>query len=223
MFLSSRRRARGGLHQTTEAGPASWRPTELEGGAGSDAVTAPDDPADPMAAVDTSSEALDRQAALDDAYQQGYDDGRAEGAAVEAAKVGHALHALEEAMATLEEERPQWMETVERNLVALATAIAREIVGRELKGRADDVTDLVRRAISEFPLEAAVKIRLNPTDLSAISSPLRGDVVESGREVRWIPDPSVASGGCLVEGPQSVVDGRVEKALERIYNQLIYG
>lgn len=222
MFSSSRQRARGGLHPATEGGPASWRPTELEGGAGSSAGTPAADPADP-AAVDSSAEALDHQAELDDAYQRGYDDGRAEGAAVEAAKVGHALHALDEVMAALKEDRPQWMEAVERNLVALATAIAREIVGREMKGSADDVTDLVRRAISEFPLEAAVKIRLHPADLSAISSPLRGDVVESGREVRWIPDPSVAPGGCLVEGPRSVVDGRVEKALERIYTQLVYG
>jgi flagellar assembly protein FliH len=174
--------------------------------------------------VDPAEEAAERhQAELDDAYQRGYDDGRAEGAAVEAAKVGNALKALDEAVARLQEEQPQWLEALEQNLVALATAIARQVVERELKGSADDITDLVRRGIAEFPLEAAVKVRLNPADLSAISSPLRGDVVESGREVRWVPDPSVAPGGCMVEGPRAVVDGRVEKALDRIYTELVYG
>jgi len=222
MFSSSRRRARGGLHEGSHAGPSSWRPNELDGGPDSDPDPYPEQLQGALP-TDATADALDHRAELDDAYQRGYDDGRAEGAAVEAAKVGHALHALDEVMATLANERPQWLDSVERNLVALASAIAREIVGRELKGSADDITDLVRRAISEFPLEAAVKIRLNPADLSAISSPLRGDGVESGREVRWIPDASVAPGGCMVEGPQSVVDGRVEKALERIYTQLVYG
>ncbi len=220
MSLSSRRRARGGLHEATQAGPATWRPHELEGGVGDPVPSVPPGPS-AEAAKETAE--VDHQTALDGAYQQGYDDGRAEGAAVEAAKVGNALKALDDVIATMQDERPHWMEAMEQNLVALATAIARQIVERELKGSADDITELVRRGIAEFPLEAAVKVRLNPADLSAISSPLRGDVVESGREVRWVPDPSVAPGGCVVEGPRAVVDGRVEKALDRIYTQLVYG
>jgi flagellar biosynthesis/type III secretory pathway protein FliH len=77
--------------------------------------------------------------------------------------------------------------------------------------------------VTEFPLAVPLRIRLNPADLSAISSPLSGEGVTAGREVRWVPDPSIAPGGCFVEGPESLVDGRVDKALENIYDKLVYG
>ena len=42
----------------------------------------------------------------------------------------------------------------------------------------------------------------------------------AGREVRWIPDASIGRGGCVVEGPERIVDGRLESALERVYRRI---
>ena len=38
-----------------------------------------------------------------------------------------------------------------------------------------------------------------------------------------IPDETVSRGGCVVEGPERIVDGRVEGALERIYRTVSHG
>jgi flagellar biosynthesis/type III secretory pathway protein FliH len=47
------------------------------------------------------------------------------------------------------------------------------------------------------------------------------DTPIAGRSVRWISDPEIRPGGCLVESRERLVDGRVDTALERIYRTII--
>ena len=89
------------------------------------------------------------------------------------------------------------------------------------------VVELVRSALQEFPIDQPMRIRVNPTDLSAISratsdgrDPLQ--ILTRDRDARWLPDASIAPGGCIVEGRERIVDGRVDIALERIYRRLTY-
>ncbi len=42
------------------------------------------------------------------------------------------------------------------------------------------------------------------------------------KDVQWLPDPRIAAGGCLIEGRDRIVDGRVDTALERLYRRLTY-
>jgi flagellar assembly protein FliH len=229
MSSSSRHRFRGALDGGAASGVAAtvdpWDPAELlaldpppAGRSRGPAGQAPPDAADPFA-----RERHELELRVEETYARGLEEGRAQGQAEEADRLRHAIRALDAAAAAFRERQPAWLEALDKNLVALATAVARAIVGRELKGQPDDIASLVQRAVTEFPLEARLRIRLNPADLSAISSPLSGDSVAAGRDVRWIPDPAIAPGGCFVEGPESLVDGRVEKSLEKIYTRLVYG
>jgi hypothetical protein len=43
---------------------------------------------------------------------------------------------------------------------------------------------------------------------------------ESEVEIRWISDVSILRGGCLMEGRERIIDGRVDTALERAYRGL---
>ena len=52
---------------------------------------------------------------------------------------------------------------------------------------------------------------------------LGDDETTGGREARWIADEDVVPGGCIVEGPDRIVDGRVDQALERIFWELTRG
>jgi flagellar biosynthesis/type III secretory pathway protein FliH len=38
--------------------------------------------------------------------------------------------------------------------------------------------------------------------------------------VRWLADARIQPGGCVVEGRERIVDGRVDTALERLYRKL---
>jgi flagellar biosynthesis/type III secretory pathway protein FliH len=68
-------------------------------------------------------------------------------------------------------------------------------------------------------------VRLNPGDLSLLTAATSpgGDAIHvaPGREVEWSADPGIEPGSCVVEGKLRVIDGRIDHALERIYQKLI--
>ena len=156
--------------------------------------------------------------AQQEAYEAGVAQGRAE--AEEAIRVafGSALEALWLAAEEIRANEQRWLASLEDNVAALAAGAARHVIAREV--RADDalVRELAQRAVAEYPQDHPLAIRLNPTDAATVKEAL----AETGRtgDTRWIPDARVERGGCVVEGRDRIVDGRVDTALERIYRTL---
>ncbi|HYC32238.1 MAG TPA: FliH/SctL family protein [Gemmatimonadales bacterium] len=188
-----------------EAGVHDWPLPELWGGAPAEADTL--SPAGP------SAEAL--------AYARGLEEGRRE-AAAEADRVTQAARqALIGAAESLQAVRAAYASEVEDALYALATALAHQLVQRELSLDAAVVRDLVRRAVEILPLEGALEIKLHPADLAALG----GDVelyAPGGRklDVRWVADGAIDRGGYVIETPQRVVDGRIDPVLQAMYQRL---
>ena len=44
--------------------------------------------------------------------------------------------------------------------------------------------------------------------------------ITGNRDTTWVADPRVSRGGCLIEGRDRIVDGRVDAALERAYRRM---
>lgn len=159
-----------------------------------------------------------------EARAEAYAEGLADGQRMEAERMAPTVSALHQAIAEVRGSTPAWMDNLEKNLLTLAVAVARQVVGRELASDPDAVRQLVTRALGRFPVEESLTIRLHPSDLSRISaasveSP--GSDPAAGRDVRWRADAHIAEGSCVVEGPERMVDGRVDKALLRIYQALV--
>ncbi|MBI2795783.1 MAG: hypothetical protein HYX65_03655 [Gemmatimonadetes bacterium] len=160
------------------------------------------------------------------AYASGFEAGRVEGERAEQARLRLALQAAVDAVEALRANEAQWTGAIEENIAALSGAIARHLVDREIKADDTSVARLVRRALDAFPIDQPVRIRVHPSDLATISTqPDAGECALAGaptREAHWLGDPRIAPGGCLVEGRDRIVDGRVETALERVYRRLTY-
>lgn len=196
-----------------------WSPDELElDGAPFGGAPAASSPA-PHADVSQ----LVHQQAMDEAFSQGFDAGRDAGAAAERQRLESSMSAVISLLVELREREARWTERVEENLCALAVAVGRQLFDGELQASPANVATLVRRALTEFPIDQPVTIRVNPTDLASItaSAVTDGGQLTLGRaEAQWIPDPRVSEGGCMIEGRDRIVDGRVDTALERIYRRL---
>lgn len=171
--------------------------------------------------------AAELEQARREAYDRGHEEGRTEGEIAEAARLRTALAAAEEALDVLRAGEVRWTGTIEENVCALAVVIARQVIGRELKADVGPVAELVRSALAEFPIDQPIRIRINPADLNALGTvgavendPLRS--IAGDREARWLPDASIAPGGCVVEGRERIIDGRVDTALERVYRRITY-
>lgn len=169
---------------------------------------------------------LETERRIQEAYTNGYDEGRLDGEIAEAARLRHAVAAAEMALNDIHENEVAWQSSIQENIAALSIAIARHIVGRELRTDAGAVADLVRRALAEFPIDQPMRIRVNPHDLALLST---GSLTNGGppsiapnRDVRWMADARVTPGGCLVEGRERIIDGRIDTALERLYRRMTY-
>jgi flagellar biosynthesis/type III secretory pathway protein FliH len=203
----------------SDLGAVQWKPDEIEldaapfGGAASS--YAPPSRHEPAHFV--------QQQAVDEAFSQGFDAGRDAGAAAERARLESAHAAVISLLVELREREARWMERLEENIAALAVAVGRQLFDGDLQASPAHTATLVKRALAEFPIDQPVSIRVNPSDLASItaSAVADGGQLTVGRaDPLWVPDPRVAPGGCVIEGRDRIVDGRVDVALERVYRRL---
>jgi flagellar biosynthesis/type III secretory pathway protein FliH len=157
--------------------------------------------------------------AVTDAYAAGRAEGRAEGVALAQEELGAAVAACHAALEGVREGEQRWLHNLEEHVAALAVAVARHVVERELTTEPTRVKALAAAAVAEFPADQPLVLRVSPADLAMLKEAFASDVAR-GRELRWLPDAHVLPGGCVVEGRDRIVDGRVDTALERVYRRL---
>lgn len=241
IWSSSKPAVHAGPGAAALRGIASWTPAELRPfepfalpahDAHVPEAPPPVDPAEEARVAAAAAEraraealAAEHARAVHEAYLRGFEEGRSAGEAGEAARLRGPVQAAERAVADLRAGESRWTGAIEENVCALAVAVARQLVGRELREDPAAVGELVRGALAEFPVDQPVRIRVNPRDLQAIQSASSAGEMgfpSEGREAAWHADPLVEPGGCVVEGRDRIIDGRVDTALERVYRRLTY-
>jgi flagellar assembly protein FliH len=109
---------------------------------------------------------------------------------------------------------------VERELLTLAMALARQIVRRELKSDPTQIIGIIRDAIAALPVAAReVRVHLHPEDAAVVRQNLAP--TESERAWTIIEDPVMARGGCQITTTTSRIDARLETRLAAILSELM--
>lgn len=219
---------RGGRTESSEGAhhPVMWAPEELalDTRGLHEALRRQDDDAADVEPPAPDPEFLER--AMQEAYERGVAEGRRVGDQEATARLRYAMDALTEALESLNADAARWVGNAEENICALAMAVARQVIGREVTLDKSGLSTMVAQALEEFPLDQPVTLRLNPQDLQVINSAFAalGDAspLASRKEVHWLADQRIAAGGCLIEGRDRIVDGRVDTALERLYRRVTY-
>lgn len=148
------------------------------------------------------------------AFEEGRVAGRADAQHAAEQRVADAVNALHAVIAGLKEHEETFVGVLEENLTALACAIARQVLQREVQVNPSAIRELVHAAIAAFPQDQGLRIRLNPQDHAILA----GD--STFRDVNWVPDSRIVRGGCVVEGRERIVDGRVDIAIEAVFRAL---
>ena len=213
MTSSLKATGRASVRQTPGAavpGALAWSLTDLTAAAAANPGSA---------SMGVSAE--ERAALIEEGYASGFADGQQKAIEMSQARVTQALAIINNAINQVQTVASLAPSMLEENIAALATIVARQIVAREVTTSPEIITELVRRTLTEFPIDQALRIRVNPMDLSMLTAnsqdkqPLTGN-----RETSWFADPRIARGGCLVEGRDRIIDGRIDAALERAYHHM---
>ena len=155
-----------------------------------------------------------------EAYARGVQDAERNARSTGEARLASALSALGESVASVQLHAARWTANTEENIAALAIAVTRHIVEREVTADHTIVRDLVQRALSQFPVDQTITVRLHPDDAATCSSAAMADGGGRLKDVRWVSDSNIIRGGCLVEGRERIIDGRVDTSLERAYRSI---
>jgi len=164
------------------------------------------------------------QDAEQQAYCRGFGDGERKGHELgEQAGLESAMQKLEslltgghKLLCELGELHRQTCRDVEADLVQLALAVARKIVGRDVSLGPDAVTRIIREALTRVEHAGRITIKLNPADLELLADikpQLLSGLPEAGRAV-FEADEGIARGGCLIETDGGEVDARIERQFQ---------
>lgn len=156
----------------------------------------------------------------EEGLKKGYDEGLSRGydenvqlLRTQAAELANILEALNKPLEALDDE-------VEKELVDLAIAIARQLIRREIKLDPGQVVAAVREAVNIIPLASQkVSLSLHPEDAELVRSVFVLDEISPA----WIisEDPLITRGGCKVDTDISHVDATVEKRLAAVIAQVL--
>lgn len=150
-----------------------------------------------------------------DGEKKGYEQGERDGRDAALKQIEPVLQSLRQMLAELESLRRRESRNLETELVELALAVARKVVGREVAVRPDTIAHLLHEAIGHLEHAGALTVRLNPADLerlSDLSSQVLNGLTDPGR-VRFEADASLSVGGCFIESEAGDMDVRLEQQL----------
>jgi flagellar assembly protein FliH len=147
--------------------------------------------------------------------QQGFHEGQQE---AQRQKAQHARQ-LERVLDELRGRFAELESNAADAVLDLAIEIARQVVRREIEIQRDAVLPVVREAVSAIIDEQThPRVHLHPDDLWLIQADLDTDGLYQG--CRFVPDASIARGGCRVETAQSEVDATLATRWRRVLGAL---
>jgi flagellar assembly protein FliH len=155
-----------------------------------------------------------------EAYQEAFAQGLAEGREAGRLEVKQQVERLEGMFFDLAKPFAALDAEVERELLTLAMALARQIVRRELKTDPTQIIGIIREAIAALPISARdVRVHLHPEDAAVVRQHLAP--TESERAWVLVEDPVMSRGGCQVSTATSRIDARLESRLGSILSDLL--
>ena len=179
-----------------------------------------------------------------DAYQEGFAQGKEEGSAVghaEGLEKGHAegveqgheqgyQTGLEQGQTEISEKSQEWQRlceqlfepikqielNVEQQLLNLALMLAESVIRKETESNKDALLSVLHEAISALPFNTEyAEIHMNPNDILLLSEVYDDEAIA---EKQWIikPEPGYTLGDVVVATPNSLIDRSVKQRIKQV-------
>ena len=163
---------------------------------------------------------------IEQAYQNGFADGKKQGrldgekAGVELGekKIEPLLKSFQEALMQFKNLREETYRSVEKEVVELALAIARQVICQEVTMDREIVVCVAREALSKVGDSGKIKIKMSTDDMQFINETRHqlSSLISNIDDVTFEAEESIQSGGCIIETELGEIDARIEKQLQAV-------
>ncbi len=160
------------------------------------------------------------------AYQRGFADGweksRIEGEnnwhEQTEKKIEPLLTSLQNMLYQLNSLRKATYQEIEKEVVELALAIARQVICQEITIDKEIVVCVAREALAQVEDPGKIKIKMNPSDLQFIRETRTqlSNMIENIDHIALEAAENIQSGGCIIETDLGEIDARIEKQLQAV-------
>jgi flagellar assembly protein FliH len=161
------------------------------------------------------------QQLIEEAFNKGMEQGRAEVVASQQEQVDGAALALREALGEMARLRRRDVDQMETETLRLALAIAKKIIGYETE-TGSVIGPVVKMAMQKVADPRHLTVRLNPRDIDTVKT-FKGEWFpddEVGAVFRLEADEAIGRGGCIVETNLGDVDARIDQQIRIIEARL---
>jgi flagellar biosynthesis/type III secretory pathway protein FliH len=162
------------------------------------------------------------QSLIEEAFNKGLEQGRAEMEAVHEEQIKNTVTAFETSIQEMHRVRQKDIGCMESEIVRLSLAIAKKIVGYETEHRTV-IQHVVEQAIGKVNDTRQLVIKINPKDLDTVQA-IEQDLLPAddlGTVFRIEADEGIKRGGCIIETKLGDIDARIDKQIKIIEERLI--
>ena len=152
------------------------------------------------------------------AYRSGYEDGQAEGLKAGQEQSRDEIEQFASIVQTFSAQQEDARKNADQDLVALALAVGRHIVGSATEVSEGPVLYAVRECLDSLEEKSRVVVKVHPDDLDVVRRH-RGDWLEALEGIEQLTiegDAEITRGGCILETPKGDVDAQIEERLDRL-------
>jgi len=138
----------------------------------------------------------------------------------ERGRLAAAATALEQAAGQFAELQEQFIRTAEAQVVELALEVARKVLTQEVQAGRYEIDPIVREALSRVGPRVEVVVHLNGVDLERCGLVAQQAETTGPGSIRFLADPKIPPGGCLLQTAQGVVESSIDEHLDRVAEAL---
>ena len=163
-----------------------------------------------------------QERAYKEAYDLGYLEGSEKGFQDFKNQLTERLHTIDTLLGSIEAIKKNLLGENEAKFVELAFQIGKKIALRDLSQYREAVIQLLQQTVAEMQNEQQVSVHVAAADLEMLEELQKktATTVEVFKKIKLVPDPSIDSGGCIIDLQYGQVNLTVPDRLDRIWQAL---
>jgi len=130
-------------------------------------------------------------------------------------QLAQARQALTQAMEQIKQIQAQGIEEMRHQAVDLGLAIARKVIAQEIQAQRVQIDPIILGALQQLPTRGEIVIHLNPEDIKRSGFAEEAQNAHA-RDLKFVSDPNISPGGCLVESIEGSVETTIDSSLKKI-------